>query len=136
MNQVILIGRITADPEVRYTNNQNAFCHFTLAVDRTKDITDFIRCNAWNKTAEIMAQHVHKGERIAVTGQIQTGTYTDKNGQKINTTEISVGRLEFIEPKQQAPQYQQPQQQKPQQQNLYQPEEFVPVTGPDDDLPF
>ena len=132
MNQVILIGRITADPEVRYTNNQNAFCHFTLAVDRTKDITDFIRCNAWNKTAEIMAQHVHKGERIAVTGQIQTGQYTDKNGQKISTTEVSVGRLEFIEPKQ-APQYQQPQQPKQQQ---FQPEEFVPVTGPDDDLPF
>lgn len=134
MNQVILIGRITADPEVRYTNNQNAFCHFTLAVDRTKDITDFIRCNAWNKTAEIMSQYVRKGERIVVTGQIQTGSYTDKNGQKINTTEVSVGRLEFIEPKQAAPQYQQPQQ-KPQQQQ-FQPEEFVPVTGPDDDLPF
>lgn len=125
MNQVILIGRITADPELRYTYDQTAFCRFSLAVPRTAEITDFIRCNAWNKTAEIMAQYVHKGERIAVTGQIQTGQYTNKYGQKISTTEVSVWRVEFIEPKQQ-----------PKQQNLYQPEEFVPVTGPDDDLPF
>lgn len=122
MNIVCLTGRLTADIEVRYTQNQTAFCSFALAVDRGKDsqgnkITDFIRCQAWSKTAEIMKQYCHKGMMIGVSGQIQTGSYTDKNGQKRNTTEVVVSRMEFLESRQQT-------------------EQFVPVQGGDEDLPF
>lgn len=129
MNQVILVGRTTADIEVRYTQNQKPFCSFTLAVDRTKDITDFIRCQAWGQTAEIMKKYVPKGRQIGIAGQIQTGSYTNRDGQKVNTTEVMVLRLELLgrEETQEAPAPQ------PKQQRF---DEFVPVQGSDDDLPF
>ena len=102
MNKVLLIGRLTADPKVEYTNNaQTARAKFCLAVDRGKDRngemqTDFPLITAWGKTAEIVDKYVHKGNRIAVEGKIITGSY-EKDGRKIYTTDIYAERVEFLE---------------------------------------
>lgn len=99
MNSVILIGRLTKDPETRYTtgDNQMAVCRFTLAVDRIgKDKgADFIGCVAFGKTAEVIGKYMSKGRQMAVTGHIQTGSY-EKDGQKRYTTDVIVDRMEFV----------------------------------------
>lgn len=101
MNCVLLIGRTTRDIELRYTQNQTAVARFTLAVDRhDKDKnSDFISCIAFGKTAEAMNRYVSKGNKIAVSGRIQTGSYTNKDGQKVYTTDVIADRVEFIESK-------------------------------------
>ena len=100
MNKVQLIGRVTKDIEIRYTQNQKAFARFTLAVNRPKkDEADFISCTAWGKTAEIMEKYVHKGDRVGITGRIQTSTY-EKDGQRLYKTEVIVEELEFLENRQ------------------------------------
>lgn len=101
MNSVILIGRTTKEIELRYSQNQTAIARFTVAVDRRDKNggADFIGCLAFGKTAENMEKYVHKGDRIAVSGRIQTGSYTDKDGKKIYTTDVVAGRVEFIESK-------------------------------------
>ena len=103
MNHVDLIGRLTADPELKRTANGNSACNFTLAVNRYKKTegqpdADFIRCRAFGKTADNLCHYMHKGGRIAVTGSIQTGSY-EKDGQKHYTTDILVGSVEFLEKK-------------------------------------
>ena len=103
MNHVDLIGRLTADPELKRTANGNSACNFTLAVNRYKKVegqpdADFIRCKAFGKTADNLCHYMHKGGRIAVTGSIQTGSY-EKDGQKHYTTDILVGSVEFLEKK-------------------------------------
>lgn len=120
MNNVSLIGRITADPDVKNSSNGKPLCHFTLAVDRAfkregQPDADFIRCIAFDKTADIMSRYVHKGDRLGVSGSIQTGSYTDKDGKKVYTTDVLVQRLDLLEPKRQQeatyrpqPTYQQP----------------------------
>lgn len=99
MNSVILIGRITKDPEVRYTTGAQAIavCNFTLAVDRQKKDAqaDFIRCIAFGKTAELIGKYITKGRKLAVQGRIQTGSY-EKDGQKVFTTDVIVDRMEFV----------------------------------------
>lgn len=97
MNQVNLIGRITKEIEVRYTaQTQTAVCRFTLAVNRRKkDEADFISCQAWGKTAELMEKYVKKGDRIRITGRIETGSY-EKDGKKVYTTDVIVEELEFL----------------------------------------
>lgn len=99
MNSVILIGRLTKDPETRYTtgDNQMAVCRFTLAVDRIgKDKgADFIGCVAFGKTAEVIGKYMSKGRQMAVNGHIQTGSY-EKDGQKRYTTDVIVDRMEFV----------------------------------------
>lgn len=99
MNLVALIGRLTKDPETRYTtgDNQMAVCRFTLAVDRIgKDKgADFIGCVAFGKTAEVIGKYMSKGRQMAVNGHIQTGSY-DKDGQKRYTTDVIVDRMEFV----------------------------------------
>ena len=100
MNNVTLVGRLTRDVEVRYTQNSNtATCKFTLAVarDRNKDETDFISCQAWGKTAETLEKWCKKGSRIAVQGSIRTGSYEDRNGTKVFTTDVNVDRLDIID---------------------------------------
>ncbi|WP_302579858.1 single-stranded DNA-binding protein [Clostridium saudiense] len=99
MNKVILIGRLTKDPELRYAaGSGTAVCRFTLAVPRQfkKDETDFINCIAFNKQGEAIAQYVTKGRQLAVIGNIRTGSYDGQDGIKRYTTDILVESFEFI----------------------------------------
>lgn len=105
MNKVILMGRLTRDPEIRYANNENNTCiaNYTLAVDRRfkrqgdEQTADFIRCVAMGKGGEFAEKYLHQGTKIVVEGRIQTGSYTNKDGQKIFTTEVWVESQEFAE---------------------------------------
>lgn len=106
MNKVILMGRLTRDPEVRYSQGENslAIARFTLAVDRRfkrqgEQDADFISCVAFGKSAEHAEKYYRQGLKIAVTGRIQTGSYTNKDGQKVYTTEVVVEESEFAESK-------------------------------------
>ena len=99
MNLVVLLGRPTADPEVRYTPDGKMVATFTLAVDRIKEGADFIRCQAWEKRAEFIQKYITKGKKILVEGRIRTGSYTDKDGKKIYTTDVIVNGVEFAEKK-------------------------------------
>ena len=95
MNNIVLIGRITKDPELKYTNNGKGNTRFTLAVQRNKDETDFINCVAWEKTAENTAEYFKKGSQIAVQGSIRTGSY-EKDGRTVYTTDVWVYKFDFI----------------------------------------
>ena len=95
MNNIILIGRITKDPELKYTNNGKGNTRFTLAVSRNKDEADFINCVAWEKTAENIAEYFKKGSQIAVQGSIRTGSY-EKDGRTVYTTDVWVYKFSFI----------------------------------------
>jgi single-strand DNA-binding protein len=105
MNKVQLIGRLTRDPDIRYSQGQNQMCiaRFTLAVDRRRANADgqreadFISCAAFGKTAELMEKYVKKGMRVALGGHIQTGSYTNKDGARVYTTEVILDDLEFLE---------------------------------------
>lgn len=108
MNKVILMGRLTRDPEVRYTQGDNgmAVARYTLAVDRRQSrnsgeeqTADFISCVAFGKSGEFAERYLQKGTKIAVTGRIQTGSYTNKDGQKVYTTDVVVEEHEFAESK-------------------------------------
>ena len=99
MNNVVLIGRLTKDPELKYSQAGKAYCRFTVAVNRdfNKDEADFINCVAWGKTAETIAEWLGKGRRIAIVGRIQTGNYENKNGEKVNTFEVVADRFDFVD---------------------------------------
>ena len=99
MNLAVLLGRPTADPEVRYTPDGKMVATFTLAVDRIKEGADFIRCQAWEKRAEFIQKYITKGKKILVEGRIRTGSYTDKDGKKIYTTDVIINGVEFAEKK-------------------------------------
>ncbi len=107
MNNVVIMGRMTRDPEVRYTQGQNpsAIARFTLAVDRRfrregdEATADFISCVSFGKTAEFFEKYGRKGAKFACTGRIQTGSYTNKEGQKVYTTDVVVESAEFAESK-------------------------------------
>lgn len=107
MNKTILLGRLTKDPEVRYTNNGKCVTQLTLAVDRPftgqdgKREADFIPVIFWGKTAEAVGNYVSKGQRLLVEGRLQIRSYDDKNGQKRWVTEIIGTHAEFIEKKEQ-----------------------------------
>lgn len=107
MNKVILIGRLTKDPDVRQIQN-NTVARYTLAVDRKirKDnadpnavTADFISCVAWDRKAEFADMYLKKGTKIAITGHIQTGKYTNKDGQTVYTTDVVIDEQEFCESK-------------------------------------
>ena len=102
MNKVILMGRLTRDPDVRYSQGENAsaFARYTLAVDRRfrrdGDATaDFIGCVAFGRQAEFAEKYLRQGTKIAITGRIQTGSYTNRDGQKVYTTDVVVEEQEF-----------------------------------------
>ena len=100
MNKVVLVGRFTKDPELRYaTGNGIATSRFTVAVNRQgkKDEADFINCVAFNKTAVLIAQYFAKGRRIAISGSIRTGSYLKDDGTKIHTTDVVVEDFDFID---------------------------------------
>ena len=109
MNKVILMGRLTRDPDIRYTQGDNPMCiaRYTLAVDRRfsrnanndGNNADFISCVAFGKTAEFTEKSLKKGTKMAITGRIQTGSYTNKDGAKVYTTEVVVEDQEFAESK-------------------------------------
>ena len=107
MNSVSLIGRLTADPELRHTQSGTANTRFTIAVDRNyqksgeEKQTDFISITAWQQTAEFICRYFVKGQRIALTGRIQTGNYTDKDGNKRYTFDVVAEKVEFCESKKQ-----------------------------------
>ena len=98
MNLVTLIGRLTRDPELRYSQSGKAFCKFTLAVQRDfkKDEADFINCVAWDKRAEAIAEYLRKGRRIAVQGRLNVNSY-DKDGETKWVTDVIVDKFEFID---------------------------------------
>lgn len=101
MNTVCLIGRLCANPEVSYTQSQMAICRFTLAVDRprSKDgeqTADFIRITVWDRQAENCGRYLAKGRQVAVQGRIQTGSYTNREGQKVYTTDVVANNVEFL----------------------------------------
>lgn len=110
MNKVILMGRLTRDPEVRYSqgDQSSAYARYTLAVDRrfsrnnggdNQQTADFINCVAFGRTAEFAEKYFRKGIKIAITGRIQTGSYTNREGQKVYTTDVVVEEQEFAESK-------------------------------------
>ena len=107
MNKVILMGRIVRDPDVRYSqgaNGSTAVARYTLAVDRKfkqegQPTADFINCIAFGKLGEFAEKYLHKGVKIAVTGRIQTGSYKNKDGNTIYTTDVVVEEQEFAESK-------------------------------------
>ncbi|WP_313583942.1 single-stranded DNA-binding protein [Lacrimispora sp.] len=104
MNNVQLVGRLTRDPEVRYSDGGATVTRFTVAVDRRfhkegQQDADFISCVAFSKTAEFVEKWFHKGERIGLIGHIQTGSYTNQDNQKIYTTDVVADNVEFVESK-------------------------------------
>ena len=109
MNKAILMGRLTRDPEVRYSQGESplAIARYTLAVDRRfnrgnggdEQNADFINCVAFGKAGEFAEKYLHKGTKMAITGRIQTGSYTNKDGVKVYTTEVVVEDQEFAESK-------------------------------------
>jgi single-strand DNA-binding protein len=106
MNKAILMGRLTKDPEVRYTSGNNtAVCSFTLAVDRRfmkqgeEKQADFINCQAWSKTAEFISKYFAKGAKLAIVGRIQTRTWDDNEGKKHYVTEVVAEEAYFVESK-------------------------------------
>lgn len=107
MNKVILMGRLTRDPEVRYSQGEQAtaIARYTLAVDRRfrrdgdQQSADFIGCVAFGRLGEFAEKYLRKGTKVVVTGRIQTGSYTNKDGQKVYTTDVVVEECEFAESK-------------------------------------
>lgn len=126
-NYVLLIGRPTKNIETK-TSGETTVARFSLAVDRrSKDkATDFIPCVAFNKTAEILSKYVKQGTKIAVSGEIRTGNYTNKDGVKVYTTDVLVNEFEFCESKKEQGETQESV-----------PEEYINVPeGIESDLPF
>ena len=149
MNNVTLIGRLTKDPEVRYTTDQTAIAKFTVAVDRygKEKQADFIPVTVFGKQAENCEKYLVKGRKVAIQGRIQTGSYTNRDGATVYTTDVVADRVEFLEwgdraPRsggnaggQQGQQYAQPQQsQSYDDRDNGVPEGFQAIT--DDDIPF
>ncbi len=105
MNRVCLVGRLTAKPELRYTNSQIAYCRFTVAVNRTfsnaqgQREADFISVIVWRKQAENLVNYLDKGSQVSIDGRIQTGSYTAQDGSKRYTTDVVADNVQFLDPK-------------------------------------
>lgn len=104
MNKVILVGRLTKDPEVKTTQSQIEYCSFSVAVDRRfksasgEKQADFINCVAWRQQAKLLGQYFQKGSRIGIVGSLQTRDY-EKDGKKVYVTEVAVDEIEFVDSK-------------------------------------
>lgn len=111
INRVVLVGRLTKEPEIRMTPSGAKVCQYTLAVNRNRKAegqpeADFISCVSWNKTAELMNQYLSKGALIGIEGRIQTRSYDDNTGRKVYVTEIITDSVQFLESKTKATQNQ------------------------------
>lgn len=133
MNKVFLMGRLTKDPEVRYTQGQPpmTIAKYTLAIDRRvkkdgEQSADFISCTAFSKNGEFAEKYLKKGTKIVVEGRIQTGSYDDKDGKKVYTTTVIVDSHEFAESKKDDQQKTTPEQS----------DEFINIPEGIDELPF
>ncbi len=151
MNKVILMGRLTRDPEVRYSAGENAtaIARYTLAVDRKykqegQQSADFIQCITFGRSAEFTEKYFRKGMKIAITGRIQTGNYTNKDGNKVYTTDVVVEEQEFAESKNASREDQEARDQAALEQSGYKqssltegPDGFMNISdGIDEELPF
>lgn len=122
MNKAILMGRLTADPELRHTQAGKAVTSFTVAVDSgygDSKKTDFIPCVAWERRAENISRFFHKGNRILVAGRLNTGEYTNKDGVKVKTFDVVIDDFYFVESKQEQ-----------------KPVDVFPEIDDEDELPF
>ena len=105
LNSVILIGRLTADPELKEVSKESKVVRFTLAVGRKfknadgEREADFIRCNAWNQLADLIKEYSHKGDQIAVEGELQTSSYTDEKEVTHYVTDVRVNNITFLSSK-------------------------------------
>lgn len=104
INRVVLVGRLTRDPELRKTQNGTSVVSFSLAVNRRvqsqgQPEADFINCVAWNRLADLMCQYLHRGSLIGVEGRIQTRNYDNNQGQRVYVTEVVADNVQFLEPK-------------------------------------
>ena len=125
INSCILMGRLTRDPEKRYTADNTPVTAFSIAVNRDKDRSDFFNCTAWRKTADFVSTYFAKGDMIAVCGRIQNRDWTDKNGNARRSTEIIADSVSFCGGKKD----------KPNQKEAYERATFAPVED-DGQLPF
>lgn len=103
MNRVILTGRLTGEPQLKYTNSNKPVCSFSVAVNKRingENNADFINCVAWNTTAEFISKYFKKGQAIGLTGRLQNRSYEDSNGQKRYVIEVVIEEVEFIGSKQ------------------------------------
>ena len=142
MNKVILVGRLTKDPDLRYTQNGEAVANFTVAVNRPfrnkngEQEADFINCVTWRKQAENLAQYTGKGSMIAIEGRIQTRSYEGKDGKMVYVTEVLAENIQYLDNKKSG-KAQQPKQQRRidnMHKNLQQNAQKIDVEG--SDLPF
>ena len=130
------MGRLTADPELKQTQNRISVCSFTLAIDRpgTRDKTDFINFVAWRQTAEFICKYFRKGQNIGVTGYLSSRQYEDKNGNRRTAFEVVADRAEFVESRQKAEGWNSSQE-PPAYQAQQTQQGFEEIAG-EDDLPF
>ena len=98
MNKHIIHGRLTRDPEER-VSGEKTICRTSMAINMSKDVVEFINITAFDKKAELLAKYFRKGDRIGIIGRIHNGSYTNKDGQKVNTSEIYVEDVEFLQDK-------------------------------------
>ena len=141
MNNATLIGRLTADPEIKRTQSGTAMVRFSIAVDRAytkqgeEKQADFINCVAWDKKAEFICKYFSKGQKIALTGSIRTGSYTDKDGNQRITFDVWTDSVEFCESRKQSGTSSDAHTQEPQKPvESRKPQE--PIQYDDNDLPF
>ncbi|WP_416144932.1 single-stranded DNA-binding protein [Planococcus koreensis] len=146
INRVIMVGRLTKDPDLKYTPTGAAVARFTLAVNRNfsnaqgEKETDFINCTVWRKQAENTANFFKKGSLAGIEGRIQTGSYEGTDGKRVYTTEVVADSVQFLEPKNSAPKTEERSEAPPE--KTREPKVFngtdISYTGPDpeDDLPF
>lgn len=132
MNRVILMGRLSNEPQLRYTKENKAVCNFSVAVNKRvngENKADFINCVAWNTTAEFIAKYFDKGQQIAITGRLQNRSYEDDKGQKKYVIEVVIEETEFVGNKQEQPKENKEDKEKPYRE-FYEEHQF------DNDLPF
>lgn len=140
MNIVTLIGNLGQDPEMKYFESGSKVTKFSLALNsynkkEGKEVTDWVNCEAWNKTAELIGEYCKKGNKLAVEGCLKTQSWEDENGNKRNRTFVLVGRVEFLTSKKQDSESATPtqEQQEPQQQQFVDPDDYF--IG-QDEIPF
>lgn len=144
INSAVLVGRLTKDPELKYTQGGVAVCRFTLAVNRPftnqqgQREADFVNCVTWRKIAENTANYLRKGSQAGVEGRIQTSNFEGKDGNRVFMTEVVAESVQFLEPKRNdsGPPQQQSQEAPPQYNNDPFNTEGGPIEVSDDDLPF